>query len=199
MQQQQQQQATPQQQQQQMQQMARAVQQARANSQNGNNPQGGMHSGAQMAAFRQLQQNAQAAAQGQGGNLALSPQNIGMMNMAQAALAANMGQGALGQNGGPATPGQQARIQQALAMHNGNVQGGMGMSPHNMDSPNSVSGSNVMGSAQANIAYERIDSLSEEKRTEVFDKVIPRCTSNQRAHDRSLMSTASHRYDYRIP
>ena len=47
----------------------------------------------------------------------------------------------------------------------------MGLSPHNMESPNSVSGSNVMGVPAANMAYERIDNLGEEKRTLVFDKV----------------------------
>ena len=110
--------------------------------------------------------------------------------MNQAAFAANMGQGAQGQNGGPSTPGQQARVQQALAMQAGNAQGGpglqTGMSPHNMGSPNSVSGSNLPGNPTVNLAYERIDNLDEEKRNTVFEKVF----YSRSASVRPMMLTA---------
>jgi hypothetical protein len=169
-QQQQQQQQTPQQQMQQQQQLNRQMQ-ARLNMQNGNIAQGGTHAGAQAAAFRQIQQAH--AAQGQGnGNMVLSPQNIGMMNMN---LVAAISQGAAGGLGVPGAPS--ARMQQALAAqsvsnqpgHNANM--GLGSSPHNVDSPSSVAGNNVMEVPAAHMAYARIDVLADEKRAEVFEKV----------------------------
>jgi hypothetical protein len=96
------------------------------------------------------------------------------MNMNQAALAAAISQGATSGVGGPGTPGQHVRLQQALALQA--AQGGQGLnlglggSPHNPGSPSSAVGNNVMGST-AHMAYERIDSLSDEKRAEVFEKV----------------------------
>lgn len=169
-QQQQQQQQTPQQQLQQQQQFKRQMQ-AHMTMQNGNVPQAGTHAGAQAAAFRQIQQAH--AAQGQtNGSMVLSPQNIGMMNMNLVAAISQGATGGLGVSGAPT-----ARVQQALAAgsapnqpgHNANM--GLGSSPHNVDSPSSAAGNNIMEVPAAHMAYARIDVLTDEKRAEVFEKV----------------------------
>lgn len=115
----------------------------------------------QTQALQRLSQQGLGPNQGSTMNM---PQNLGMMNANQASAAAGIGQGGSGTGVGPMTPGQQQRVQQAIAAQVGPGQGA-GSSPSMMsvDSPSGISG------PIAEVALQRIEGIDAEKRSKVFE------------------------------
>lgn len=121
------------------------------------------------------------------------PQNLGMMNANQASAPTVMGQGGSGTGVGPMTPGQQQRVQQAIAAQVGTGQGSASSpSMMSIDSPSGFNGQ------VAEVALQRIEGIDAERRSKVFE-VGPISSCPDYEYNSSFCCTKSRTHMFAIP